>query len=282
MNKKLGIRILGTLFLFSLFFVPYSTPVLAQTAPKATEYKLLAPIPLTESGKVSESASTATYIPGLFRLMIAIATGLAVLMLIYAGIKYMSTDAFTGKEEAKGIIENALWGLLLAISAWLIVATIDPKLVSFNLSIPIQEIKGGLPSGGIGTGGGNCIDCVNIKDIAVKTGACGSSPCSISPSMAGRLTDLNSKFPFRITEAYPPTRAHEDPCHAAGTCIDATISLNSATNVKKFISDASASGLNAKFEVLNQGRYTELVNAGVPSANIMINASASGEHFHIK
>ena len=151
MNKKLGIRILGTLFLFSLFFVPYSTPVLAQTAPKATEYKLLAPIPLTESGKVSESASTATYIPGLFRLMIAIATGLAVLMLIYAGIKYMSTDAFTGKEEAKGIIENALWGLLLAISAWLIVATIDPKLVSFNLSIPIQEIKGGLPSGGIGS-----------------------------------------------------------------------------------------------------------------------------------
>jgi hypothetical protein len=115
------------------------TPVLAQ-APKATEYQLLAPIPLTGSGAVDTKASTATYIPGLFRLMIALATGLAVIRLIYAGIIYMSTDAINGKEDAKGIIETTLWGLLLAIGAWVIINTINPKLLDFNLNITPQPI----------------------------------------------------------------------------------------------------------------------------------------------
>lgn len=112
---------------------------MAQTKP--TEYNLLAPIPLSGGSAVDTKASTATYIPGLFRLMIALATGLAVLMLIFAGIKYISTDAFSGKESAKENIENALWGLLLAMSAWLIVYTINPNLVKFDLTIPVQEIK---------------------------------------------------------------------------------------------------------------------------------------------
>jgi hypothetical protein len=106
-----------------------ASPVLAQT-----EYQPLAPLPdiPTNKGKITASS----YITGVFMLVIAVASGLAVVMIIVGGIQYMSTDAFSGKSEAKNTIQNAIWGLLLAISAWLILNTINPKLVNFNLEIP--------------------------------------------------------------------------------------------------------------------------------------------------
>ena len=84
---------------------------------------------------------------GIFNLIIAIAGGLAVLKIIYGGIQYMSTDAFGAKNEAKDTIKNAIWGLLLAISAWLILYTVNPNLVEINLDIPRQGIN---PDGGGG------------------------------------------------------------------------------------------------------------------------------------
>ena len=95
-----------------------------------TDYELLAPLP----GYVEDITTAGPYIEGIFTLIIAVAVGLAVLMIIFGGIKYMSTDAIGGKSDAKSTIQNALWGLLLAISAWLILNTINPDLVNFNLN----------------------------------------------------------------------------------------------------------------------------------------------------
>lgn len=149
MNSR---KLLPILLISLSFLISFSHTSAQETKP--TEYTLLAPIPLSNpAGTPDTTTNTKEFIPGLFKLMIAIATGLAVLMLIYAGIKYMSTDAFGGKEEAKRIIENALWGLLLAMSAWLIVFTINPDLVTFNLSIQPLEIKTTLRTGGTGVNG---------------------------------------------------------------------------------------------------------------------------------
>lgn len=109
-----------------------------------TKYTVLEPLPYVTEGCVQDSgepcASTATYLPGLFKLAIGISTVLAVLMLIYGGFTYITTDAFGKKGAAKAIIENALWGLLFVLGAWIIVYTIDEKLVSFDLSItPIEQ-----------------------------------------------------------------------------------------------------------------------------------------------
>jgi len=130
------------LFLFALsLFTVYClvpTPVLAQ---EPTPYTLLAPLPL--SGLEGEEVKVTTakpYIEGIFVLIIAIAGGLAVVKIIFGGIKYMSTDAFEAKSDAKETIQNAIWGLLLAISAWLILFTINPKLIKFDLTIPQQPI----------------------------------------------------------------------------------------------------------------------------------------------
>lgn len=126
-----------TIILISYFLLLTSTPVLAKT-----DYTLLQRIPLggAQSGP-SATANVSSYIEGFFMLMIAVATGLAVLAIIFGGIKYMSTDAFGEKSEAKATIEHAIWGLLLAISAWLILYTIGgTRFTTFNFTIPVQTI----------------------------------------------------------------------------------------------------------------------------------------------
>src|SRR3989344_266458 len=140
MNKNLT-----TLLKFTLvsifFFCAYSTGI-APVSSQETKYELLEPIPYVETEEGKTTASQ--YLSGIFSFVIGIAGVLAVLMIIYGGIKYMSTDAFTGKDEAKGIIGGAIWGLVLTIGSWLILNTINPDLVNFNLSIDRQLIRGEL------------------------------------------------------------------------------------------------------------------------------------------
>src|SRR3989338_10581853 len=116
-----------------------------QLLAQATEYGLLAPLHgVTVAG--SQATSTfASYIPGIFNLVIGIAGVLAIVMIIYGGIQYMSTDAFQGKSEAKNTISQAIWGLILTISAWLILYTVNPNLVNLNLNIERQELGSALP-----------------------------------------------------------------------------------------------------------------------------------------
>lgn len=70
-----------------------------------------------------------------FRLMLGAAAALSVLMITLGGIEYLSTDIIFKKEEGRKKIENALWGLALAISAYLILYTINPKTLEFNFNV---------------------------------------------------------------------------------------------------------------------------------------------------
>ncbi len=113
------------------------------------EYCLLQPLPQIGT-KVSLTSSTDTecdaknpdnitslgcYMNKIIRLIIGICGMLAVLMLVIAGIQYMSTDAISGKEHAKERILNAVLGLILALGSYAILNTISSSLVRQNISI---------------------------------------------------------------------------------------------------------------------------------------------------
>jgi len=74
-----------------------------------------------------------------FRIGIALAGMLAVVMIVLGGFQYATTDSLFDKEEGKGKIQNALWGLLLALTTWLVVSTINPALA--NCTINAKEVK---------------------------------------------------------------------------------------------------------------------------------------------
>lgn len=103
-------------------------------------YTVLAPLPGTTQGNCPPGAtdcktSLTEYLPGVFNLAIGLSAAFAVLMIVIGGFQYISTDAIQGKQAGKERIKNAVLGLVLVISAWLILATINPKLLEINLNI---------------------------------------------------------------------------------------------------------------------------------------------------
>ncbi len=95
-----------------------------------TTYKTLAPLPGLPS---NSSVTFLQYVPLVFNLLIGLSFALAFIMIVWGGVEYMSTDAIYGKSAGRERIKNALWGLLLVLGAYIILQTINPKLVSFRL-----------------------------------------------------------------------------------------------------------------------------------------------------
>ncbi len=110
-------------------------------------YSLLEPLPCIEGtgngceGGTVKNVNVNTYIAYAFKIAIAMAGFLAVVMVIYGGFKYMLSESITSKGDAKSTINNAILGLLGALASYLILQTIDPRLVEINTTIPKIAIK---------------------------------------------------------------------------------------------------------------------------------------------
>lgn len=76
-----------------------------------------------------------SFISTLYALSISIAGLLAVIKIIIAGVKYMTTDLVPSKGNAKKDIEGALIGLLVVLSAVLILTVINPQLTDVDMSL---------------------------------------------------------------------------------------------------------------------------------------------------
>jgi hypothetical protein len=106
-----------------------------------------------------------------FNYFIGIAIALAVVMIIYGGVLYATTDAVSGKSEGKKVIQDAAYGLALALGSWLILYTINPDLLKFQLDIGKLKLQGSSQGGqgaelaALQTGSGGGILGVGSGDI---------------------------------------------------------------------------------------------------------------------
>lgn len=64
---------------------------------------------------------------------------LAVLMITLGGVQYMTSDVLGMKEAGRSRMKNAAYGLLLLLSIWVILNTINPALLNFSLNIGATE-----------------------------------------------------------------------------------------------------------------------------------------------
>ncbi len=284
--------------------------------PSLTEYTLLEPLPLGPNGREVTKVNASNYIPGLFRLTLAIAGVLVVLRMIYAGILYMSTDAYNNKNEAKEIISSALWGLALTLGAWILVATLfDNKTGSLDLGfkIPAQELPentnppgsgGSAGGGGAGVGcRGDCPysytnngvlikykDCSSCSDaqsfgLNIKTGVIDGKRAQLSTSLGTQLRNMSSmpnNPAFQVTETWPPTVNHANQLQYDGRSVDASLNNPSASAITNFIVNAQRSGLTAQYEVRTAAARQAYINAGAPAQSILVVSYITGEHFSIK
>ncbi len=81
----------------------------------------------TNTGNLSDFLSQA------FQFGLAIAAALAVVMIVWGGVEIMLSESVFKKSEGKQRIQDAIWGLLLALFSWLILYTINPAILNFKL-----------------------------------------------------------------------------------------------------------------------------------------------------
>ena len=97
------------------------------------------------------------YLNGLYRAGIAVATGLALIMIVVGGLEYVSTDSIQGKSNGRERIKNAIIGLLLALTSFIILRQINPNLLKSDLNVESTQSTG--------TVGGSAIDLVNRPPV---------------------------------------------------------------------------------------------------------------------
>ena len=95
------------------------------------EYSPLEPLPGLEG---IENVDFATMLNLLFKVLITVGALFAVGMLVWGGIMYMASGATGEIGEAKKRMQAAIYGLLLLAGSWLILNTINPQLLNFNIS----------------------------------------------------------------------------------------------------------------------------------------------------
>jgi hypothetical protein len=132
MKKIISIITLSlvTLTLLTVCVVPGFT----LAADQNLGYTPLSPLPGIESSP--ESAKLDVYLPAMVKFLIGIAGALAVIYIAIGGFMYISSTLPFTKAEGKKYIENALYGLLLAISAWIILYTVNPDILNIGFDVP--------------------------------------------------------------------------------------------------------------------------------------------------
>ncbi|MEK7569430.1 MAG: pilin [Patescibacteria group bacterium] len=126
---------------------PPAPPPAAPSPTPPASYNLLEELPCDSAntpgcvgGKLTDiqlsgNDALGKYLNTIIRLAIGIAAVLAVVMIVMGGIQYMTTELTHSKEAGKERIRNAILGLLVALGAYLILNTINPKLLSTELVI---------------------------------------------------------------------------------------------------------------------------------------------------
>lgn len=139
---------------------PTPARTVSPTSNTPTKYTLLEPLPCIQSPAIPattdangnvrpaqpaitctdpqlKEADFKTYVQYMFNLIIALAAVSAVFMIVWGGFQLMSSDSFQGKTDGRKKLENAIYGLLLVLCSYLILRTIDPRLVE----IPSTLVK---------------------------------------------------------------------------------------------------------------------------------------------
>lgn len=151
---------------------PGSAPPKDERTPISTEIPLPVPSAALTPGSTPERVADyltagrvedlAQYIGIIYNFLISIVGMVAAVMMIIAGFQYLTSAGDSGKiGAAKSRIANAFIGLVLALGAWTLLNTINPKLLQLKLPdfrkvqtelsyMPwCEEIQKGDPSKGI-------------------------------------------------------------------------------------------------------------------------------------
>ncbi len=114
--------------------LPNPNPVTPIAPPEDnSDYELLAPLGEFKFFNSKEDCAFGRYLEIMINIFLGICAVLAMVMIIMGGIEYMTSELVSSKENGKNQITQAIFGLLLALGAWLILNQINPNLLKLCL-----------------------------------------------------------------------------------------------------------------------------------------------------
>lgn len=160
MNTLLKNTIAVSILTFSLFSTISTFPIqtLAASDGINSTYTLLEPLPCINGNTASSTTPGCVdgkisnfevdyYITYAFRFAIAFAAFAAVCVFTYGGFEYMvSESSLTNKKAAKDRMQNSVLGLLAVLGSYVILNTIDPRLVNVSTKIEPLRLRNSAPA----------------------------------------------------------------------------------------------------------------------------------------
>lgn len=194
-------------------------------------YTLLEKIP----GVDSTNLNLAAYLSAVYKLAIWIVGLCALFMFLVGAFMYMLSAANTSKTgSAKSIMQDALIGLILALTSYLILYVINPDLV--NLKLPSVSMPSGgsadtgtppstPPAGAPPTGSGS--GCGGLSVSGISTSQCNDASQKLSDVLAcmqqkypsAKITSISDSQGFdkcKNSWGRPPCAHGQTSCHYGG------------------------------------------------------------------
>ncbi len=122
-KKQIVFSLLPVIFAVGILFFDIASV-------RSLDYVLLEPIPGT-----SGAADMPSYVSGIYKFALWSVGIAAMFMITIGGVMYLTSAGNTSAMgNAKGVITDAIIGLVLAISAWFLLNFINPDLLSGDLT----------------------------------------------------------------------------------------------------------------------------------------------------
>jgi len=126
-------KILLSIILLLIFFGLWQTC-------KAVDFQLLIDYPTISGSKLGPNSTLPEIINYVYKFALLACGITAFVSILIGAYKYITSAGNTSKaEDAKGQITQALLGILILLSAVLILRTINPDLVKLSLTLPATE-----------------------------------------------------------------------------------------------------------------------------------------------
>lgn len=198
------------------------------------------------------------------------------LLMVRAGFLLVTSGGSpSALSDAKSSFQNAIIGLIILLSAWIIVDTLmrglgvtDGRGGAFPWSevqcqsqtdphhAPRTDSTPAVPATQVnrGTAGpaASQVGCPSCEQMSSYVSCRDPNRCTIDAGYAERMraTLQASGETMQVTEGYPPSRTHQNACHNNGTCVDIVFQNRQwdQTRINNFQTAAQANGCRAVYE----------------------------------
>ncbi len=221
------------------------------------KYKLLAPLGRIDI--IDDRTPITDYLNMIFKIAIGLCGALAVIMIVVYGIAYMGDESVFGKTEAKHKIMGSIFGLLLALGAYVLLNTINPdfvngglKLKQLNVIIESHQVMEGTPQ---------------ELDAMIQSGNCGTV------TGAGVVVDPAGKVQNKIC---PQLERGRLKTPLKGIVLHRTAGSNAAGSLAWWVNPANKAKTGAHFLIDKDGAIWQ--TARIDKYTYSVGATSSNKY----